>query len=85
MLGLRSDTQRTFNDQGNLGWTWGLGDFLQPRASVAFDLGGDGRNVLKFGYGRYAMPINVGILSAIINVTSSTNFRLYGWLGPQIS
>jgi hypothetical protein len=83
MLGLRSDTQRTFNDRGNLGWSWGLGDFLQPRASVAFDLGGDGRNVLKFGYGRYAMPINVGILSAIINVTSSTNFRLYGWLGPQ--
>ncbi|MGB8957754.1 MAG: TonB-dependent receptor, partial [Candidatus Aminicenantales bacterium] len=83
MLGLRSDTQRIFNNVGEVAWSWDLGDFIQPRASATLDLTGDGRNVLKFGYGRFAIPISMGALAGLINTTSVMGFRLYEWLGPQ--
>jgi len=81
MLGLRSDTQKVFNDRGELGWSWGIGDFLQPRASLVFDVSGDGRNLLKFSYGRYAQPISLLPLSFLINKTLANSFRLYEWIG----
>ena len=82
MLGLRSDTQKVYNDAGKLVWSWGLGDFLQPRASVDFDLTGDGRNVLKFGYGFYAMPVANQWLWAF-NKNYENIYREYSWIGPQ--
>src|SRR4030043_901673 len=36
MLGLRAETQKIFNDVGETAWSWGLGDFLSPRFSLAF-------------------------------------------------
>lgn len=82
MLGLRTDTQRVFNNLGELGWGWGPGDFLQPRASLAVDLSGDGRNVLKLGYGRFAMSISLLPLSNI-NTNILTPYRYYGWAGGE--
>jgi len=82
LLGLRTDTQRVYNDVGKRVWSWGLGDFLQPRASVAFDLTGDGRNVLKFGYGMFAMPISTQYLGWV-NSNFTFNFRDYSWAGPE--
>lgn len=82
MLGLRSDTQQVFNDLGEPGWRWGFGDFLQPRASFAFDLNGNGKNIIKFGYGRFALPISCLDLQGMVNKTI-TGFRLYEWLGPE--
>ncbi len=82
LLGLRTDTERVYNDVGKRVWSWGLGDFLQPRASVAFDLTGDGRNVLKFGYGMFAMPIATQFLWAF-GTNFEFNAREYSWVGPQ--
>jgi len=82
LLGLRTDTQRIYNDVGKRVWSWGLGDFLQPRVSVAFDLKGDGRNVLKFGYGMFAMPVSTAVLGWF-NSNLSFNFRYSSWVGPQ--
>jgi len=82
MLGLRTDTQQVFNDVDAKLWIWGIGDFLQPRASVAFDLTGDGRNVLKFGYGMYSLPISTGSLS-FLNSTYKFTRRSYGWVGAE--
>ncbi len=62
MLGLRTDTQQVFNDAGKEVWSWGVGDFLQPRATVAWDIAGNGRNVLKFGFGVYSMPLSTSSL-----------------------
>ena len=81
MLGLRTDTQNIFNDVGTNVWNWGVGDFLQPRASLAVDLSGNGRNVLKFGYGRYAMPLASSYLTWV-NETYAFNVRNYDWIGP---
>ncbi len=82
ILGLRTDTQRVYNDVGKRLWSWGLGDFLQPRASVDFDLTGDGRNVLKFGYGMFAMPVPTQVLGNF-NSYYAVSFRDYSWVGPQ--
>jgi len=82
LLGLRTDTQKVYNDVGKRLWSWGLWDFLQPRASVDFDLTGDGRNVLKFGYGLFAMPVCLGT-ATVLNSNPPTSFREYSWAGPQ--
>lgn len=82
MLGLRTDTQKVFNDVGTNVWSWGLGDFLQPRASLAIDLTGDGQNVLKLGFGRYAMPL-AGNYLTWVNEMFAFNFRQYYWIGPE--
>ncbi len=82
MLGLRSDTQKIFNDSGENVWSWGLGDFLQPRVSLAVDISGDGRNVLKFGYGRFAMPLSLLYLG-FVNKNFAWTFREYDWAGPN--
>jgi hypothetical protein len=82
MLGLRTDTQQVFNDVGTKIWSWGFGDFLQPRASAAFDLTGDGRNVLKFGYGMYSMPISTSSLG-FLNRNPTFVLRLFSWVGAE--
>jgi len=82
MVGLRSETQKIFNAVGEQLWSWGFGDFLQPRASLAVDLSGDGRNVLKFGYGRYAIPANIQWLG-FFNESYFWTERGYSWIGGE--
>lgn len=82
MLGLRSETQKAFNDAGEVIWSWGLGDFLQPRASLAIDLLGDNRNVLKFGYGRFAEPQSVSMMQ-FFNRQWASSYRVYNWVGQE--
>jgi hypothetical protein len=83
-VGLRTDTQQVFNDVGKKLWSWGLGDFMQPRASLAVDLAGDGRSVLKFGYGRFAMPIFIQSLPFMNQgQLSGYSYRNYNWVGPD--
>ena len=67
MLGLRTDTQQVFNDAGQKLWTWGAGDFLQPRVSLVVDLTGDGRTVFKAAYGLFAMPMAAASLPISIS------------------
>jgi hypothetical protein len=57
-------------------------DFWQPRISVAYDLAGNGRNVLKFGYGSYATPITLCCLG-FLDPYYSYPFRYYGWVGAD--
>jgi hypothetical protein len=82
MLGLRTDTQQVFNDVGSKAWSWGAGDFLQPRISASVDLTGDGRTVLKAGYGVFAMPISTQALGYVANRSNVLSFRQYSWAGP---
>ena len=82
MLGLRTDTQQVFNDVGTKVWGWGVGDFLQPRASVAIDLTGDGRNVFKFGFGMYSLPISTQSLT-FMNRNIAYTYRYYSWAGAE--
>lgn len=82
LLGLRAETQSVYDAEGDKIWTWGLEDFLSPRASVSFDILGDGKNVLKFSLGRFVNPISIGTLW-IFNTTPGQQFRQYLWQGPS--
>jgi hypothetical protein len=83
MLGLRTDTQDVYDDLGDTAWSWGAGDFLQPRVSLAVDLTGDGRTVLKAGYGRFALPMSTYTLPYVVNRYMPFSFRQYLWTGPD--
>jgi hypothetical protein len=80
MLGLRSETQTIFNAAGEKLWSWDLGDFLSPRFSLAFDLLGDGNNILKFGYGQFAGTMTTQSLS-FFNSHLLYSVRAYFWAG----
>ncbi len=82
MAGFRSQTQVCLDGKGEKLWSWSLGDFLAPRLSLAFDITGDGVNVLKLGWGRfsdYITTMPLGILSS----GAGLSFRNYNWIGPD--
>ncbi|TFH55293.1 MAG: hypothetical protein E4G90_12070, partial [Gemmatimonadales bacterium] len=81
MLGLRAETQKVLNDVGETVWSWDLGDFLSPRFSLAFDLLGDGKNVLKFGYGRFANTIVTAKSLSYFNQQTINPQRVYTLTG----
>jgi hypothetical protein len=82
MLGLRTETQKVYNEIGEPIWSWGLGDFLAPRVSLAVDLLGDSKNILKFGFGRFVQPHTLSFLGNF-NTTMSFNLRDYYWIGEE--
>jgi hypothetical protein len=80
MFGIRAETQKVFNDMGETLWSWGLGDFLVPRFSIAVDLLGDGNNVLKFSYGQFTNTITTEWLP-FFNRSFQWSVRGYNWIG----
>jgi hypothetical protein len=82
MVGLRSQTQTVYDDKKGTLWTWGLGDFLSPRLSLAVDVTGDGVNVIKLGWGRFSDLITTMPLG-FFNSVAGLSFRTYDWLGPD--
>ena len=80
MAGLRSQTQVCRDDEEKVLWTWGLGDFLSPRFSLAVDLTGDGRNVLKAAFGRFSDLLTTMPLG-FFNTGAGLTFRTYRWQG----
>jgi len=82
MLGVRSETQKCYNDNGEVIWTWGLGDFLSPRASMAIDLFNDGNNVLKLSFGIFSDTVTTRVLE-FFNKSGGYQYRQYQWTGPN--
>jgi hypothetical protein len=80
MLGVRSETQKIWNDLNKVVWSWNLGDFLSPRASLAIDVTKDGKNVLKFAYGRFADTAGTRIAENF-NARAGFSYRQYEWAG----
>jgi len=81
MLGVRSETQKLYDDLDTEIWSWGIGDFLSPRASLAFDITGDGNNILKVGFGIFADTVTTRVLE-FFNSHGGYTFRDYTWVGP---
>ncbi|MGD2295398.1 MAG: TonB-dependent receptor, partial [Candidatus Aminicenantes bacterium] len=81
MLGLRTETQKIFDDVGEEIWSWGLGDFLSPRFSIAVDMLGDGKNILKISYGHYKDIFSTRALQFFNTQTGGFNYRRYDWIG----
>jgi len=82
MAGFRSQTQACLDENGEQLWSWDLSDFFAPRFSFAFDVTGDGKNVLKLGWGRfsdYITTMPLGLLSS----GAGLSFRNYSWIGPD--
>jgi hypothetical protein len=81
MFGLRAETQKVLNDMGETVWSWGFGDFLSPRFSLAFELLGDGNNILKFGHGQFANTIVTAKLLSYFTQNFFNPWRSYAWIG----
>ena len=81
MLGIRSQTQRCLDGQGEVIWDWNLADFFSPRLSLVVDLTKDGANVLKLAWGRFSDPITTMPLG-FFNPGGSLTYRDYVWAGP---
>ncbi|MFC2161465.1 carboxypeptidase regulatory-like domain-containing protein, partial [Acidobacteriota bacterium] len=81
MLGFRSETQDIFDDTGEEIWSWGLGDFISPRASIAIDLLADGKNILKFSFGQFKDIFTTRALQFFNTQTGGFNYRRYNWIG----
>jgi hypothetical protein len=82
MLGLRSESQKIFDDQGSKveSISWGWGKFLSPRLSLSWDVTGDGVNVLKLGLGRFSDTMVWDIMGQFTRDGSWT-FVMYHWKG----
>jgi len=80
MAGVRSQTQVCRDEEDKVLWRWGLGDFLSPRFSLAFDLSGDGRNIVKAAWGRFSDLITTMPLG-FFNTGAGLTFRTYRWQG----
>jgi len=52
---------------------------FSPRAGLTYDLTGNGRNVVKFNYGRYVGQLGTGNMSGTYNTVSLTQVR-YPWV-----
>lgn len=81
MAGLRSETQRLYDDQDQVIFNWGLKYFISPRVSLAWDVTGDGVNVFKFGLGRFTDTMLFDLLGYFTKGGGS-NFIVYDWVGP---
>jgi len=81
MAGLRSQTQLCLDNNNEKLWSWNFNDFLSPRLSLAVDITGDGKNVLKLGWGRFSDLITTMPLG-ILNSGAGLTFRTYRWEGP---
>jgi len=82
MVGLRSFVQHNLDSQGREIWGWGLSDFLSPRVFLALDLLGDGKNVVKFGWGIFK-DVSTTLHLGFFNPQSPVQFRRYRWVGPE--
>lgn len=80
MAGFRSQTQLCLDNNNKKLWSWSLADFLSPRLSLSIDLTGDGKNVFKFGWGRFSDPITTMPLG-LLNSGAGLTFRTYRWNG----
>ncbi|MFW6160075.1 MAG: TonB-dependent receptor [Acidobacteriota bacterium] len=81
MIGIRSQTQACLDHNQEELWSWGFGDFLSPRLSLAWDIGGDGNNILKLGWGRFSDVITT-MPMGLFNSGAGLSFRTYRWNGP---
>lgn len=82
MAGFRSQTQSCLNDEGELLFEWGTRDFISPRLSLSLDITGDGRNLIKAGWGRFSGLITTMPLG-LLNSGAGLAFRTYRWEGPE--
>jgi len=80
MAGIRSQTQRCLDNNGEELWYWNLRDFLSPRFSLAIDITGNGVNILKLGWGRFSDVITTMPLG-LLNSGAGLTFRTYRWQG----
>lgn len=82
MVGLRSYTQHNFDSEGKELWSWGFSDFLSPRFFASYDITGDGKNIIKAGWGVFK-DISTTLHLGFFNPQAPVQFRRYRWKGPD--
>ena len=84
LLGLRSETQKVYNDRNVVLLSWTLSDFISPRFSLTWDITGDGNNVFKVGFGQFSDLLMFDMLHWF-NQAGGNVFRSYNWVGPPMN
>lgn len=82
MAGFRSQTQQCLDNKSEKLFSWGISDFISPRLSMAIDLTGDGKNIVKLGWGRFSDLITTMPLG-LLNSGAGLTFRTYRWQGQE--
>ncbi len=81
MLGFRIDAQDVKNDRGETLFDFGLDETFAPRMTLAYDITKDGRNIVKFGVGRFYDVVSTS-LAEWGNTASPYSFDRYSYGGP---
>jgi hypothetical protein len=80
LVGFRADKQESFNDLGEKFFEYDFEDAFAPRLSVTWDATGNGKNVLKAGWGRFFDSTSVR-LGEFANSRTAFALRFYSWAG----
>lgn len=81
MAGFRMDSQDVQNDAGDTLFKFGLQETFAPRITTAFDVTSDGRNVIKFGAGRFYDVASTS-LAEWGNTANPYSYNRYRYGGP---
>jgi hypothetical protein len=80
LAGFRMDSQESYNDLGEKYFEYDFSDTLAPRFSMTWDATGNGKNLLKAGWGRFFDTTSVR-LGEFANSRTAFALRFYGWSG----
>jgi outer membrane receptor for ferrienterochelin and colicin len=82
LFGFRLDTQDVLNDAGDTLIEFKATDTIAPRLALAWDVTGNGMNVVKLGAGRFYDIVSTS-LAEWGNTSNPYSFDRYSWGGPD--
>ncbi len=80
LFGLRADRAKGLNNEDDVFFEYDFGKALAPRFSLSWDVTGDGKNVIKAGWGRFSDTASTRF-GEFANTQLSFAFRAYDWIG----
>jgi len=82
LYGFRFDTQKVLNDKGDALMEFKAADTIAPRLTLAFDVTGDGQNLIKLGAGRFYDVVST-TMAEWGNSSNPYSYDRYSWGGPE--
>lgn len=81
MVGFRMDSQNVMNNADTSLFKFDLTDSFSPRLTATWDITSDGKNIAKFGIGRFYDVASTS-LAEWGNTESPFSYRKFKWYGP---
>jgi hypothetical protein len=80
MAGVRLDQTSLYDDLGQELWSWDESEFVSPRLSVLYDVGGTHKHIAKFSYGVFKDTATTRILEFFLR-EGGYAYRRHQWIG----